>query len=383
MGHGSRDPNATAAFEALVAAFAPGRGERVRHAYVELAQPLLDEALEEAARESQELVLTPLFLFTAPHVKNDLPVAVARARARHPDVTFSVSSALGVHPAMIGAFWDRIAVHVGSDSSRTALIVVGRGASDPDANGELYKLARMVAERRGLASLDVCFAGISQPTLEDALERATRMRPARVIVAPYLLFGGRIYDKLHAITETFAARTPWVEHVLSEPLADHPGVLATLRERVGAAQRGEGLLPCDTCQYRQPIGAVVEKVGGLRALLWSVRHSVTHAQAAPHVHGHRPLTKHVLVCANGDCVDRGSMAVLTSMRRELKQLGREREIRVTRTGCMGRCGEGPAVVVYPDGIWYRGVHEADVHDVVREHLLGERIVARLVDNIMA
>ena len=50
---------------------------------------------------------------------------------------------------------------------------------------------------------------------------------------------------------------------------------------------------------------------------------------------------------------------------------------------MGRCGEGPAVVVYPDGIWYRAVHEPDVHDLVHEHLLGDRIVARLVDNIMA
>ncbi len=383
MGHGSRDASATAAFEALVRSFASGRSERVRHAYVELAQPLLDAALQSAAQESKLIILSPLFLFTAPHVKNDLPVALARARIRHPAVTFRVTLPLGVHPAMIDAFWARISVHVTGDLSRTALVVVGRGASDPDANGELYKLSRMVAERRGFQSLDVGFAGISQPTLEEALERAARMRPARVVVAPYLLFGGRIYDKLRAITDAFAARTPWIAHEVSEPLADHAGVMATLGERIDAAQRGQALLPCDNCQYRQPVGAVTEKVGGLRALLWSVRHSVTHAQAAPHAHAHAPLQKHVLVCANGDCVDRGSMSVLAGMRRTLKQLGREREIRVTRTGCMGRCGEGPAVVVYPDGIWYRAVHESDVHDLVHQHLLGDRIVARLVDNIMA
>ena len=58
------------------------------------------------------------------------------------------------------------------------------------------------------------------------------------------------------------------------------------------------------------------------------------------------------------------------------------EIRMTRTLCMGRCGEGPTVAVYPDGIWYRGVTEHDAAELVSEHLLGDRLVGRLVDNIM-
>ena len=49
---------------------------------------------------------------------------------------------------------------------------------------------------------------------------------------------------------------------------------------------------------------------------------------------------------------------------------------------MGRCGEGPTVAVYPDGVWYRGVREEDAKDLVEEHLLGDRLVARLVDDIM-
>jgi (2Fe-2S) ferredoxin len=49
---------------------------------------------------------------------------------------------------------------------------------------------------------------------------------------------------------------------------------------------------------------------------------------------------------------------------------------------MGRCGEGPTLVVYPDGVWYRGVSEADAASLVDDHLVGDRIVARLVDNIM-
>src|SRR5262249_31759562 len=145
------------------------------------------------------------------------------------------------------------------------------------------------------------------------------------------------------------------------------------------ALAGSRALPCDTCLYRQPIGGVSGHVGGLRALLWSLRHAVTHSQAMPHLHAHRPLAKHVLGCANADCAARGSVALLAALRRRIRDAGRERDIRVTRTSCMGRCGEGPTVAVYPDGIWYRGVTESDAVDLVHDHLLGDRLVSRLVD----
>jgi (2Fe-2S) ferredoxin len=90
----------------------------------------------------------------------------------------------------------------------------------------------------------------------------------------------------------------------------------------------------------------------------------------------------VLVCGNVDCADGGSIPLIDALRRALKDAGRQDDIRVTRTSCMGRCGEGPTVAVYPDGIWYRKVRPEDAEEVVREHLLADRLVGRLVDNIM-
>jgi len=90
----------------------------------------------------------------------------------------------------------------------------------------------------------------------------------------------------------------------------------------------------------------------------------------------------VLVCGNADCAERGSLALVEALRRGIKQTARRDTIRVTRTSCMGRCGEGPTVAVYRDGIWYRGVRADDADELVREHLVGDRLVARLVDNIM-
>src|SRR5437879_2251471 len=142
-------------------------------------------------------------------------------------------------------------------------------------------------------------------------------------------------------------------------MVSDPRIFGLIYERLYEAIEGERPLPCDTCQYRVPISAVSENVGGIKALLWSLRHGFTHAQAMPHIHAHRPLAKHVLVCGNADCADRGSVALIATLRRLLKEAGRELDMRVTRTLCMGRCGEGPTVAVYPDGIWYRGVKETD------------------------
>jgi (2Fe-2S) ferredoxin len=117
-------------------------------------------------------------------------------------------------------------------------------------------------------------------------------------------------------------------------------------------------------------------------MLWSARHTLTHSQASAHLHAHRPVKKHVLVCTNADCAERGAVSLVESLRRAVKRADIQRDVRVTRTSCMGRCGEGPTVVVYPDGVWYRGVRGEDAADIVQSHILGDRLVARLIDNIM-
>jgi sirohydrochlorin cobaltochelatase len=149
------------------------------------------------------------------------------------------------------------------------------------------------------------------------------------------------------------------------------------------ARSGALNLACDNCQYRADIAGLPSQVGGLRALLYSVRHTLTHSQASLPIHLHKPLKKHVLVCGNADCVERGSLGLLDALRREVKSSGSAREIKVTRTACMGRCGEGPTVAVYPDGVWYRRVAERDAPELVTEHLIGDRLVGRLVDDILS
>jgi sirohydrochlorin cobaltochelatase len=385
IGHGSREEAANAELEAFVRAHRARHPQLpIAHGYVELARPPVAEAIDSIAGEVDQLVVLPLMLFAAGHVKNDLPLELARARQRHPNTRLVAARELGVHPAMLELAFARAAPALGEPDPKTAVAVVGRGSSDPDANGEFCKLVRLFAEGRNRPWVLPCFAGITTPRFDETAELLARARPNKLVVVPYLLFGGRLIEKLRQQAQEISARFPWVKLELAPHLGagDLAPLHALVDERVEEALTGGRPLPCDTCQYRAPVSGVASNVGGLKAMLWAVRHNFTHTQAMPHVHAHKPLAKHVLVCTNADCAERGSVPLVTSLRRAVADAGRTQDIRITRTGCMGRCGEGPAVAVYPDGIWYRAVAETDAEELVREHLLQDRLVARLVDHIM-
>jgi (2Fe-2S) ferredoxin len=53
-------------------------------------------------------------------------------------------------------------------------------------------------------------------------------------------------------------------------------------------------------------------------------------------------------------------------------------VRVNTAGCLDRCAEGPVLVVYPEGTWYTYVDREDMDEILAEHLLGGRVVERLL-----
>ena len=52
-------------------------------------------------------------------------------------------------------------------------------------------------------------------------------------------------------------------------------------------------------------------------------------------------------------------------------------VRVNQAGCLGRCAEGPCMVIYPEGVWYRYQGSGDIDQILEEHVLNGRPVARL------
>jgi (2Fe-2S) ferredoxin/predicted O-methyltransferase YrrM len=97
-----------------------------------------------------------------------------------------------------------------------------------------------------------------------------------------------------------------------------------------------------------------------------------------------PFRFHLFVCTQQEpegipsCSAHGSLAVLEELRRATQALGLGGDVQVTACGCVGLCDEGPVVVVYPDGVWYRRVQTSDVPEIVGKHLLQGKPVERLI-----
>ena len=79
------------------------------------------------------------------------------------------------------------------------------------------------------------------------------------------------------------------------------------------------------------------------------------------------------------CNARGASALRDYAKARVKQLGLagKGRVRVNQAGCLDRCEEGPVIVVYPEGVWYTYVDQADVDEIVERHLVGGQVVERL------
>jgi len=104
--------------------------------------------------------------------------------------------------------------------------------------------------------------------------------------------------------------------------------------------------------------------------------------------GAAPITHHVFVCTGTSCSAVNSAEVKSAFERELLArgilFGKEKKgknprgsIILTECASVGFCAIGPAVMVYPDGVWYAQVRPADVTEIIEEHILNGRVVERL------
>ncbi len=92
------------------------------------------------------------------------------------------------------------------------------------------------------------------------------------------------------------------------------------------------------------------------------------------------IRSHVLICGGTGCTSSGSPAIKEHLEKEIAAKGLKDEIKVVQTGCFGLCALGPIMIVYPEGTFYSRVTEADVTEIVEEHLLKGRPVERLIYN---
>ena len=93
---------------------------------------------------------------------------------------------------------------------------------------------------------------------------------------------------------------------------------------------------------------------------------------------------HFFVCQNqrpsdhpsGCCLSKGSDEILSYLKKRVKDLDLQ-NIRINKSGCLGQCHKGPAVVIYPEGTWYSLKTMQDAEEVIQKHLVGHQKVKNL------
>jgi sirohydrochlorin cobaltochelatase len=388
VGHGSRRERSNEQVRELAAGLEEQLCVPVDVAFLELAEPTIQETIAGLAPSVSEITLVPLSLFAASHVKNDIPLAVQRARSRHPSLTLHTGAHLGIHPALIDLLDDRVAaveaaLNIERETDDVVVVLCARGSSDPDANADVHKLARLLYEGREFSRVEAAFIGVTEPLLDETLHTVTKLRPDGIVVLPYMLGDGVLTQRLRETTASFDEEYPYIDAAAGDPLGTDSRLLDVLADRWQEARTDSVEMSCDTCKYKVELDGYEESEGGARAMLRALIHRESHANrdVDDEPHTHAAPEKHVAVCTNRTCAADGAPAVIERLRQATRDSD-DCDARITRSSCLGRCGDGPMVAVYPDGVWYGGVSEEDAERIVSSHLDRDRIVSDLVDQTL-
>jgi sirohydrochlorin cobaltochelatase len=280
VGHGSRDPRGAQEFHQLISSIkARNPALSVEGGFIELSRPPISECVNRLVEGgSREISAVPLMLLAAGHAKDDIPATLVREKLEHPGINFHYGRSLGIRPELLELVDERISAAVAQDEkSETAVLVVGRGSSDPDANSDLAKIARLFYEGRPYPLVETAFVSLTPPSVREALERCRRLGARRVVVFSYFLFTGVLEERIRDQSEGFARENPGVEVRYAGYFGPDARMADLVLERYREAYSGDIRMNCDVCVHRVALPGFEEKVG---------------APATPHYHPDEPGHDH-------------------------------------------------------------------------------------------
>jgi len=276
VGHGSRDPRGAREFHELVDLVRRRNPSlSVEGGFIELSRPPISECVDHLAqRGAQSVAAVPLMLLAAGHAKDDIPATLVREKMSHPGMNFSYGRALGIRSELLELMDERIsAVVPEEEKEETAVLVVGRGSSDPDANSDLSKMARLFYEGRPYPIVEASFVSMTPPDVADGLERCRRLGAKRIVVFSYFLFTGVLEERIRVQSDAFVTAHPGIEVRYAGYFGPNEKIADLVVERYTEAVEGDIRMNCDVCVHRVALPGFEDKVG---------------APATPHYHPDEP-----------------------------------------------------------------------------------------------
>jgi sirohydrochlorin cobaltochelatase len=247
----------------------------VEGGFIELSPPPISECVDSLAKNgARSVAAVPLMLLSAGHAKDDIPATLVREKIDHPEMSFSYGRALGIRPELLELMEERIsAVVPEKEKEETAVLVVGRGSSDPDANSDLSKIARLFYEGRPYPIVESAYVSMTPPNVADGLDRCLKLGAKRVVVFSYFLFTGVLEERIREQSENFGAAHPGIELRYAGYFGSVEKVADLVVERYTETVDGDIRMNCDVCVHRVALPGFEDKVG---------------APATPHYHPEEP-----------------------------------------------------------------------------------------------
>lgn len=260
VGHGSRNKNGNREIEEFAAIWKAKNPEwSIETCFIEFAEVLIPEGLDRAAKGADRVIVVPLILNAAGHVKMEIPHFIAEARQRHKNVEFIYARHLGATDSVLETLKRNVRKVMAKmdmpDPKSTGVILLGRGSSDRVANGEVAKMGRWLFEKTDHELVDIAFTGITYPRLETVVQRQAKLGMTQVVIQPYYLFTGTLIERIKRQVERLQAQYPQIAISQGDYFGFEDEVYTMLNERVaeanGDAAGSEcGMMECDGCLYR-------------------------------------------------------------------------------------------------------------------------------------
>ncbi|OLN21957.1 sirohydrochlorin chelatase [Domibacillus antri] len=260
VGHGSRDPEGNEQILQFVKEFLPELNPLVLYetCFLEFARPGIEKGIQNCVEKgATSIALIPLMLLPAGHSKIHIPAAIDAAKAQYPDVAFTYGKPIGIHYETSVILRDRLqdaGVNPDEAAEDDAVILLGRGGSDADANSDLCKIARILWEKTSFETVEPAFYGVTKPSLPQAVEKANKLGVKKITILPYFLFTGVLIKRIEEDIVTFNTQYPHIEFTLADYFGFHPKLKTIIADRMDEALGESVAMNCDTCQYRFEAG---------------------------------------------------------------------------------------------------------------------------------
>ncbi|MCA0176495.1 MAG: sirohydrochlorin chelatase [Proteobacteria bacterium] len=243
VGHGSREPSGNEQIEHFAAQWRARYPQwRTELCFIEFAEVDVEHGLDLAARGSRRVVVVPLILNAAGHVNVEIPSHMARARQRHPGLRFDYAPHLGVCEPVLDVLKRQLRQCMRTldmpDPTGTGIVLLGRGSSSREANGEMARMARWLFEAGDHEVVDLAFTGIAWPRLERVVQRQAQQGLRQIVVLPYYLFTGTLMQRIGRQVAHLRTQYPQLRFALGSYFGFEPEIAELLAERVGALLDG-------------------------------------------------------------------------------------------------------------------------------------------------